>query len=122
MLIPQCRTPSPIIDAKEHIIAALAGQPNDSQWDNVSNKAGNEVREAGDKCSFNSRQSEHQQGHFPALATGVSFGGGQKVPGNLLNSAINSLVLASLLASASIQCFAGFAAGKCQLIQTLSVA
>ena len=73
------RTPRPIIDAKDWVITALAGRPNDSQWDDVSEGAAEDVRQAGNACSFNDEQSEHRRGQFPALATGVSFGGGQKV-------------------------------------------
>ncbi|KIM72526.1 hypothetical protein PILCRDRAFT_16057, partial [Piloderma croceum F 1598] len=103
------RTPHTIIDAEERVISALAGQPNDPQWATVSDGAADDVREAGDACVFSNEQLEHRQGEFPALAVGVSFGGGHKVAGNLLNGTINTLVLTSLLASASIQRFAGFA-------------
>ncbi|KIM79960.1 hypothetical protein PILCRDRAFT_9849, partial [Piloderma croceum F 1598] len=102
------KTPRPIVDGQDRIIAALAGQPNDPQWDGVSDGAADAVRNAGEACSFTPNQGKHRRGPFPALATGVSFGGGQQAS-NLLNSTINALVLASLLANISIQQLAGFA-------------
>lgn len=79
VLILPSRTPHAIIDAGERVVSALAGQPNDPQWANVSDSAADDVREAGDACVFSDEQLEHRRGEFPALAVGVSFGGGQKV-------------------------------------------
>jgi hypothetical protein len=73
------RTPRPIVDGHDRVIAALAGQPNDPQWDDVSNRAAEDVRVAGEACSFTPKQAKHWRGPFPALAKGVSFGGGQSV-------------------------------------------
>jgi len=70
------RTPRPIIDFKERVIAAPAGRPDDPDWDEVSDDAASEVREAGEACSFNNK---HRRGAFPAHATSVSFGGRPKV-------------------------------------------
>ena len=37
------------------------------------------MAQAAKQCKFASKQAEHRRGEFPALAVGVSFGGGQKV-------------------------------------------
>jgi hypothetical protein len=54
------------------------GQPNDPQWNGVSDGAAEAVRNAGEACSFTPKQGKHRRGPFPALATGVSFGGDQQ--------------------------------------------
>jgi hypothetical protein len=58
---------------------APAGQPNDPQLDNVSAGTVEDIRVAGEACSFTVKQAEHRRGPFPGLARGVSFGDGQQV-------------------------------------------
>ena len=45
----------------------LAGQPNDPQWGDFSDGASEDIREAGDACSFNSEESDHRRGNLPSL-------------------------------------------------------
>src|SRR6266487_4690931 len=66
---------------------------------------------AVDQCVFDCTQESHRRGAFYALACGVSFGGGQRVPGNLVNSAVNTVALGSLIANRAIQRLAGWASG-----------
>jgi hypothetical protein len=73
------RTPRPIIDGQDRIIAALAGQPNDPGWDGVAGDAAEDIRVAGEACNFTAKQARHRRGPFSALAEGVLFGGGQQV-------------------------------------------
>lgn len=56
-----------------------AGQPRDDDWDTVHTDGIHAFEHAAKRCRFTSKQSSHRRGAFPALATGVSFGGGQKV-------------------------------------------
>jgi hypothetical protein len=79
------RTPRPIVDGQDRIIAALAGQPNDPQWDGVSDGAAKDIHNVGEACSFTAKQEKHRRGSFPALAVGVSFGGGQQISFYRLN-------------------------------------
>jgi hypothetical protein len=69
---------SPIVflDKEGRAIVVLAGCPR-LDWDNVVNGAADVLREAHPRCNF--PPSEHRRGKFAALATGISFGGGQKV-------------------------------------------
>jgi hypothetical protein len=56
-----------------------AGQPRDDDWDTVQLDSVDAIEKAASQCRFSAKQSNHRRGEFPALATGVSFGGGQKV-------------------------------------------
>ncbi|KAF8223551.1 hypothetical protein L208DRAFT_1316292, partial [Tricholoma matsutake] len=47
-------------------------------------------------------------GWFPALAVGISYGGGQKEPLNMKNVEQNATTLAKLCSSTSIMCISGF--------------
>lgn len=64
----------------ERIVAVLAGQPHDSDgWSRTHKAAAEDIRIAGDSCSFTDEQSDHRRGEFRALTKGVSMGGGQTV-------------------------------------------
>ena len=75
------------------------GQPNDDgqleeqKWSKTMDDADGEMKEATEQCSFDSDHLDHRCGSFPALAAGVSFGGGQVIPGNLAHNAANHKVL-----------------------------
>lgn len=63
------------------------------------------------KCKFPEGCTDHHHSDFPAMAIGVSYGGGQQVPGNLVHSETNRTVLEGLLQEASIQRITNFANG-----------
>jgi hypothetical protein len=56
-----------------------AGRPRDDDWGTVQLDGVDAIEKVASQCSFSTKQSNHRRGEFPALATGVSFGGGQKV-------------------------------------------
>ena len=60
------------------MIGSLAGRPWE-RWDKVSKGAAGEIRAARKECTFTAKQNDHRRGRFPALAVGISYGGGQKV-------------------------------------------
>ena len=66
-------------------------------------------------CHFRNGDQIHRRGIYAALPVGPSFGGGQKIPGNLLNSPKNAQALEALLSKTSIRRIAGFASCKCLL-------
>lgn len=61
----------------------LPGCPDDSDWGQVikdAEQAMSQVREEGlKKKNFHAKDLHSRRGDFVALATGVSFGGGQQV-------------------------------------------
>jgi hypothetical protein len=67
---------------------------------------------ARDMCSFQPKNMAHRRGGFPTLSTGPSYGGGQRVPGNLVNTGINEEAVKMLLADPDISRIAGFASSK----------
>ncbi|KAJ6524918.1 hypothetical protein DFH09DRAFT_1329279 [Mycena vulgaris] len=84
------------LDIHGRIIAILLGRPEDPDWDNVVRdavKAMNRARRAGRKS---------------VLSTGVLFGGGQKRPGNLVNSPKRQKIINYLLRNKSLRRLAGF--------------
>ncbi|KZT06953.1 uncharacterized protein LAESUDRAFT_736565 [Laetiporus sulphureus 93-53] len=81
-------------DSLRQVVAVLAGAPNDPSWNAVHSQAA--------KAMENVRE-------YAACGTGVSYGGGQKCPGNLVNSEINGKMLECLLQDHNISRIAGFA-------------
>ncbi|KAF8220482.1 hypothetical protein L208DRAFT_1205244, partial [Tricholoma matsutake] len=79
----------PIKDHANLIFCVGIGQPDDGnqpeeqKWLKGMADVEREMEEASKQCSFNSKDLNHCRGSFPALAAGVSFGGGQVIPGNL---------------------------------------
>lgn len=68
-----------IVDKDGRIIAVLAGCPNDSNWESVHRSGHVALQSARKRCRFPKKAKDHRRGSFPALSTGISFGGGQKV-------------------------------------------
>ncbi|KAF8163967.1 hypothetical protein BJ912DRAFT_864508, partial [Pholiota molesta] len=99
----------PIVDASSRIIAVLSGHPNDPNWDIVHRRAADAVQMAGDRCHFPKKTLSHRRGSFPALNWGISYGGGQKQPGNLYHSTQNSQALSDLLKNDYVSRIAGYA-------------
>ncbi|KAH9917197.1 uncharacterized protein B0H18DRAFT_1123790 [Fomitopsis serialis] len=102
------RTTRPITDESGRVIAVLCGAPNDPAWTGVHRDAAAAISEARLRLSFASKDVVHRRGDFPALAVGVSYGGGQKQPANLVHSSANETVLGSLLANQHVQRIASF--------------
>ncbi|KAJ6557128.1 hypothetical protein B0H10DRAFT_2121145 [Mycena sp. CBHHK59/15] len=97
------RDPKLILDARGRI---------DPDWDEVVDEAVREMHRARRKGMrhrvFKSARPLHRRGRFSVLAAGVSFGGGQKRPGNLVNNRFARRLIQRLLKNQSIRRFAGF--------------
>ncbi|KAF8225501.1 hypothetical protein L208DRAFT_1305968, partial [Tricholoma matsutake] len=63
-----------------------SNQPEEQKWSKGMVDVEREMEEASEQCSFDSKDLNHRCGPFPALAAGVSFGGGQVIPGNLTHN------------------------------------
>lgn len=101
-----------ILDSAGRIIAVLVGRPSDDEsWEKTHLDAAQLIEQARGSCKFSATEKRHRRGHFPALAVGISHGGGQLRPGNRVNDKVNARVLASLIAQPSFIRMAGFASG-----------
>ncbi|KAJ7862735.1 hypothetical protein B0H14DRAFT_3444452 [Mycena olivaceomarginata] len=84
---------------------------DDPDWSNVikeSVKAFVRARRSAKCQGLWSPGASHRRGGYFTLTTGVSFGGGQRRPGNLRNSRALHLLIRRLLRNPAIQRLAGF--------------
>jgi hypothetical protein len=68
-------------DGSKRVIAVLAGRPageTERSWKGVHDRAFHAMGEAEKSASFTKEQSSHRRGRYRVLATGSSFGGGQR--------------------------------------------
>ncbi|KAJ7831560.1 hypothetical protein B0H13DRAFT_1654629, partial [Mycena leptocephala] len=101
----------PLLDAKNRVFALLGGRPRPDQhgFDSYQSVI-TEATQLFDQHSADAT-GDGRCGDFIAVSTGKSFGGGQRRPGNLLNSKTNAKITAMMLASWSFRRIAGFCDG-----------
>lgn len=104
-------TPRPITDSSKRIFACLAGRPDDPTYDLACKDAFESIVREGQAAQFTSAEKKHRRGHFPALATGISYGKGQKRP-TRLDAGVHSAMLRRLVGNQSIERLATYASGK----------
>ncbi|PBK61323.1 hypothetical protein ARMSODRAFT_855007, partial [Armillaria solidipes] len=85
------RDPRPIVDAKDRIIAVMAGQPSDPTYGPSCMEAFDEIMLEGEAAKFR-KSSTHHRGRFPAVNVGISYGKGQRVPSRLQNGVLAAIV------------------------------
>ncbi|KZP13563.1 hypothetical protein FIBSPDRAFT_753265 [Athelia psychrophila] len=105
-------SPIPLLDDVARIIGVCSGRPRATDWGNVTRSASSAIAAARAQLNFPDGSTDHRRGQFPAMAIGVSYGGGQQVPGNLVHSNNNRAVLEGLLQDPSICRIASFANGS----------
>ncbi|KAJ7934028.1 hypothetical protein B0H13DRAFT_2306053 [Mycena leptocephala] len=91
----------PIIDCHGRIIAVLGGMPRDyTGWKIVTDAAAKLMEDKAHRLSHSEEQLHHRRAQepYPAVARGVSHGGGQTAPGNLKHNMKNTKVTDELLA------------------------
>ncbi|KAF7377004.1 hypothetical protein MSAN_00118300 [Mycena sanguinolenta] len=83
------KNPLLILDREGRIIVVFVGAPEDSDWPFVVSEAAKAFREAREEGlrtgAFALGEDLHRRGRFWTLKGGVSHGGGQKRPGNIVN-------------------------------------
>ncbi|KAJ7736135.1 hypothetical protein B0H16DRAFT_1730979 [Mycena metata] len=105
------RDPKLILDAEGRIIAILLGTPEDQEWAVVVEDAVAAMARARREAL---REGEwrvgtlHRRGTHLPVRDGVSFGGGQKRPGNLCHTPFIRRLVRRLLRNKSIRRIAGF--------------
>ncbi|KAJ7157914.1 hypothetical protein C8R43DRAFT_1087083 [Mycena crocata] len=96
--------------ADGRIIAILLGTPDDADWADVAKEAFKELRRARRYAERHGLwwPSAHRRGRYFPITAGVSFGGGQRRPGNLRNNRRFRRMLRRLLRNKSIRRIMGF--------------
>ncbi|CAK5276238.1 unnamed protein product [Mycena citricolor] len=106
------RTSIKIINSKGHIVAVLVSMPKDiSGWKLSMEQAALDIQAELSGCSFNPANLHHccaADHRYAALAMGVSFGGGQRRPGNLKNSGAKAYTGQRLLKNKHVLRIVGF--------------
>ncbi|PIL31790.1 hypothetical protein GSI_06494 [Ganoderma sinense ZZ0214-1] len=112
----------PIVDRDDTLFAALGGRPYDKDpssgevpWTKVQRRMCKIFEYLRENLRVNRSQVEHRRGSFPAVAVGISFGGGQQRVGNLAHTPHNTAVLNTALQSTTMQRVANFANTSMQL-------
>ncbi|KIK70573.1 hypothetical protein GYMLUDRAFT_51815 [Collybiopsis luxurians FD-317 M1] len=99
-----------VVDVNNHLMVLVAGYPCKlEEWQSeVMLPLENAIKKGGKMISFAAKQTHHARGHFPALAVGVSHGGGQQRPGNCALSPCAHSFMDQLLKLPAMQCASGF--------------
>ncbi|KAJ7435096.1 hypothetical protein B0H11DRAFT_1756505 [Mycena galericulata] len=118
------RTPAPLVDADRYVFAHLGGRPRDPNWDcDVTTPATELMEEAAagmyehvfygvsygkhGKAAPAGKKTPRRGGHR-AKTVGESMGSGQETPTPFFHTVLNTIVLASLLATKPFKRIAGF--------------
>ncbi|TFY80626.1 hypothetical protein EWM64_g3386 [Hericium alpestre] len=102
--------PHVLCDPRGRIVSVLPGRPQGPEWDVVTEEA-TVAFEEGEKESRRWSTTDlvdGRRGDFLALDTGISYGGGPQVAGNLRNSGPMQRIIDKLLATPALQRIAGF--------------
>ncbi|KAI9059332.1 hypothetical protein FKP32DRAFT_1580108, partial [Trametes sanguinea] len=95
----------PILDRDGRVFAVLGGQPRDRSWVDINSQLGNLI--ARSTASY-PQTPHHRRGHYIAVTTGISFGGGQERVSNLVNDPDTQAMLDSLLQQSAVRRIACF--------------
>ncbi|KAF9060393.1 hypothetical protein BDP27DRAFT_1493380, partial [Rhodocollybia butyracea] len=108
---PPFRQTYALLDSDGVVTGVVGGNPQDTNWlETVNEPATEAIREARKDLTFSEKQTNHRRADCPAVAFGVSFGGGPQEPGNLKQT--NAAAFGIMSALLSLNCFArisGFA-------------
>ncbi|KAG6826286.1 hypothetical protein H0H92_000435 [Tricholoma furcatifolium] len=87
------RTTHLLVDREHRIIGVLLGRPRASQdWDRVCEDARSALEAASRRMSFTPKEKTHRRGSFPAVAHGISYGGGQRAPPGFATNTASSTI------------------------------
>ncbi|KAJ7900457.1 hypothetical protein B0H13DRAFT_2336660 [Mycena leptocephala] len=105
------KDPKLVVDSEGRIVAILLGEPDDPEWAHVVAEAAKALRRArrsAMRAGIWRPGSSHRRGTYYSITAGVSFGGGQRRPGNLRNSRKTRKILRRLLRNKYIRRIVGF--------------
>jgi len=96
-------------DDEKHLMAILAGQPD--EWQGVNSACMAEMDRARERLGT-AGETSGRRGVFSTVGTGVSFGGGQRCPMNFSNKGLRGEVIDHLNQQTCFQRIAGFQSCK----------
>ncbi|KAF9473204.1 hypothetical protein BDN70DRAFT_966489 [Pholiota conissans] len=113
---PLHRTTHLLKDRNSVVCGVLGGVPRinpnaPNEWDRVQACAVKDIKAADAALHYERKSLNHHRGPFPAVAMGISHGGGQTQPSLLYQTPHNRPILNALLCSPSLSRIAGF--GNC---------
>ncbi|KAJ7794861.1 hypothetical protein B0H14DRAFT_2392195, partial [Mycena olivaceomarginata] len=101
----------PLVDREGRVVAVLGGRPNDAEYLRLTEEAADHLESARGNPALHLDRHIGRRGTFPGVSAGISFGGGQQVPGNLSLSVALQTIMGEFF---KLRCFmriAGFANG-----------
>ena len=107
-----CRTPRPIVDSSNRIIAVLAGKPEDDSYTDAVDSTYKAFMDASGKVRLPT--VPHIRGYFPVLHFGLHYGQGQQRPQRLRLSKAASKMADKLTALPCVKRIAAYV--DCKLL------
>ncbi|KAJ7048103.1 hypothetical protein C8F01DRAFT_1381125 [Mycena amicta] len=100
----------PIYNAHHRLLALFAGHPRGQNWSAIVTDANEALEAAAPHIRLSAEKRAHRRAadEFPALARGISHGGGQTAPGELLIHGQNKCITDELLKNAAFKSIVGF--------------
>ncbi|KAJ6579042.1 hypothetical protein DFH09DRAFT_1246182 [Mycena vulgaris] len=105
------QSPRPLVDKGGRVIAVLGGRPKGRDYLKQTQEAARQLEDARGELKFRADQVNGRRGAFSSVSYGISYGGGQQVPGNLAHPSPMCQVLERLFSLACFFRIAGFANG-----------
>jgi hypothetical protein len=102
------RETRPLVDCNRRVFGLLGGMPKAQDWDDVQKDASLGIEVARPQLIVPQKYLHHRRGHFPALAVGISHGGGQSYPQVLSNGKHNTPILNELIQMPAFKRISGF--------------
>ncbi|KAF9065247.1 hypothetical protein BDP27DRAFT_1366503 [Rhodocollybia butyracea] len=101
-----------LVDASDRIMAVLGGVPPGSkgpEWQSVLQGLNAALARCSEGSTFTSKETSHPRGGFTARATGIGYGGGRQVPGNVkISGEANQAKMQKLMLDSNMLRVVGF--------------
>ncbi|PPR07437.1 hypothetical protein CVT24_007572 [Panaeolus cyanescens] len=108
------REARPLLDSTGRICAVLAGQPFDSTYRDAVDRASELMSAEAQTACYRAHETRHRRGPFPAVAFGLSYGGGQMTAQRLSLGSLGPMV-DRIMAHEDIKRIASYADSAFQL-------
>ncbi|PPQ97424.1 hypothetical protein CVT26_006788, partial [Gymnopilus dilepis] len=100
-------------DKVKRITSVCVSKPaGDESWEELQQRAAQAIESARSRLHFSKKDQDHRRGGFPALAVGISHGGGQPYPKMRRQDPRNQDALQDLLSEPAFERISGHATGK----------
>ena len=106
------KSPKVLVDQEGRLFVAMAGQPNDPNYEDSCNNLHEFLLQKREEIPFLPQQLAHTRGNYPAINVGVFHGKGTKRPVNLRHRVGARVVLDEILSNKNMRRVAGFQDGR----------